>query len=92
MNNQKINDPPKPSIWNPLFTNMFIINTLISLSTSMMNVIITKYAASIGASLTTVGLVSSLFALTALIFRFFVGPDVYKRQGYGSDKFIKRKI
>ncbi|MGI6741981.1 MAG: MFS transporter [Brevefilum sp.] len=84
MNNQKIKDPSKLSIWNPLFTNMFIINTLISLSTSMMNVIITKYAASIGASLTTVGLVSSLFALTALIFRFFVGPVI--------DYFNKRSV
>lgn len=64
------------SIWTPTFTYLFIIDTLIHISTSMLNVVSTKFADHIGASLTTIGVISSMFALTALLFRFIVGPVI----------------
>ena len=71
-------------IWNPLFTKLFIANACMNLSQQMMNSLVAKYANYLGAAATIVGLVSSIYALTALIFKIFSGPII--------DTFNKRNI
>lgn len=62
------------TIWNPVFLSIFIANMFLNLSKQMVSVLITKYADSLGAGETMVGIVSGAFAVTALIFKLFSGP------------------
>lgn len=70
------------SIWNPTFLSICLINAFMNLSKQMSNSILSKYIDSLGAAATVVGLVSSTFALAALIFKFFSGPalDSFNRK------------
>ncbi|MBN1686670.1 MAG: MFS transporter [Spirochaetales bacterium] len=63
-------------IWNPLFINVFVINILTNLCTFMINTLSAKYADYLGAPATIVGLVTGLFALTALIFKIIAAPAI----------------
>lgn len=70
------------SIWNPTFISICLINAFMNLSKQMSNSILSKYIDSLGATATIVGLVSSTFALAALIFKFVSGPalDSFNRK------------
>ncbi len=72
----------KERIWNPLFTMIFIANSCMNLSQQMMNSLIAKYAVHLGAAAIMVGVVSSVYAVTALAFRIVSGPmiDTYNRR------------
>ncbi len=72
------------SIWNPTFLSICLINAFMNLSKQMSNSILSKYIDSLGATATVVGLVSSTFALAALIFKFFSGPAL--------DSFNRKRI
>ena len=76
----------KERIWNPLFTTLFIANACMNLSQQMMNSLVSKYAASLGAAATVIGVVSSIYALTALIFKILSGPiiDTYNKRHVGA--------
>lgn len=63
-------------IWNPVYTRVFCTNALLFLGMQMVNTLVAKYADYLGATATIVGLVSSLFALTALIFKVVSGPAI----------------
>jgi len=82
MHNHAKTQEKATGIWNPVFSSMFIINVLIHLSFYMMSTLSAKYADFLGAPASIVGLISSLFALTALIFRFIAGPviDTFHRK------------
>jgi MFS family permease len=69
-------------IFNSIFITMFIVNMLVHLSFYMMSILSPIYADVLGAPATIVGFISSLFALTALFFRFIAGPviDTYNRK------------
>lgn len=69
-------------IWNPLFTMIFIANACMNLSQQMMNSLVSKYADSLGAAAAVVGLVASIYSVTALIFKIVSGPviDTYNRR------------
>jgi MFS family permease len=69
-------------IWNTIFINAFIINLLIQLATNMSNTLSSKFADSLGATPTVVGMVSGIFALTALMFKMVSAPaiDTYNRK------------
>jgi len=69
-------------IWNRLFITVFIANVGMNLSQQMTNSLVSKYADSLGATKTMVGLVSSMFAITALLFKVLSGPviDTYNRR------------
>jgi MFS family permease len=71
-----------PTIWNRMFASVFAANALLYLGMQMVNALVPKYADSMGAAPTIVGLVSSLFALTALILKVVSGPaiDVFHRK------------
>lgn len=72
-------DPPQvwqapTTIWNPVFISIFIANALLNLCQQMSNVQLSVYADSLGASSGQVGSLFSMFAVTALVFRFVSGP------------------
>ncbi len=69
-------------IWTPLFINAFVINVLVHICTYMMNTLSATYANYLGATPTVVGLVTGLFALTALLFKVIAAPalDSFKRK------------
>lgn len=66
----------KVSIWNKVYTCVFLANVLLFLGMQMVNTLVAKYADYLGATPTVVGLVSSLFALTALVLKVFSGPSI----------------
>lgn len=67
---------PEQKIWNPAFTSIFIANVLMFLGQQMINVLVPKYAYSLGATPATVGLVASAFAYTALLLKVFSAPAI----------------
>lgn len=71
-------------IWTPGFISICCINAFMNLSKQMSNSILSKYVDSLGAAATVVGLVSSAFALAALLFKFISGPAL--------DTFNRKKI
>lgn len=71
-------------IWNREYTSVFIANSLLFLGMNTVNTLVAKYADYLGATATIVGIVSSLFALTALIFKIVSGPAI--------DAFDRRNI
>ncbi|MCD8009602.1 MAG: MFS transporter [Lachnospiraceae bacterium] len=62
------------TIWTPAFINIFIVSFALNMGQFMMNTLIPKYANYLGASATIVGMVSSMFAITALAIRPVAGP------------------
>ncbi len=69
------------TIWNDKFISILIINFVMNMGQFMMNALIPKYAYSLGANAAVVGVVSSMFAVTALIIRPVAGPamDYYSK-------------
>jgi MFS family permease len=61
-------------VWNTVFVRIFIANTVMQMGQFMMNTLIPKYAKVLGANDGMVGLVSSMFAITALGMRVVSGP------------------
>jgi MFS family permease len=66
----------QPKIWNRVYTCVFISNALLFLGMQMVNTLVSKYADYLGATAAIVGIVSSLFAFTALFFKLFSGPAI----------------
>jgi len=71
-------------IWNALFINIFIVNFTMNFGQFMMNTLIPKYADFLGASATTIGLIASVFTITALAIKPISGPAI--------DSFPKKKV
>ena len=69
-----INKSKSSSIWTPTFISIFIVNFALNMGQFMMNTLIPKYADHLGATASIVGLVSSMFAVTALAIRPLAGP------------------
>jgi MFS family permease len=69
-------------IWNESFTSIFIASMMMYLGQQMMNTLIAKYTHHLGASPITVGIVTSSFAYTALLFKVFAAPaiDVFNKK------------
>ncbi|OBR65283.1 hypothetical protein A7K91_20080 [Paenibacillus oryzae] len=65
----------RQSIWSPMFISIFIINIALNMAQFMMNTLIPNYAEHLGATAVIIGVVSSLFAVTALGIRPIVGPS-----------------
>ena len=78
--NKKWVEPDK--LWNSMFISVFIASALFNLSAQMSNSLLSLYAKSTGAPADQIGSLMSLFALTALIFRFIAGPamNAYNRK------------
>jgi MFS family permease len=69
-------------IWNGAFARLFITNIMLNLGQQMMNSLVAKYADSLGAKAIVVGVVSGVFAVTALIMKVISGPaiDTFNRK------------
>ncbi len=69
-------------LWNAMFISVFISSALFNLSGQMSNSLLSLYAKSTGAPADQIGSLMSMFALTALIFRFIAGPamNAYNRK------------
>lgn len=63
-------------IWNKVFINMFIINMMFHMCTTMMSTLTSKYADFLGGTATIVGMASGIFAATALIFKIISAPAI----------------
>ncbi|MFJ3384032.1 MULTISPECIES: MFS transporter [unclassified Curtobacterium] len=75
--------PPEPSkIWNRAFIAIFATNVLVSIGLQMSNVLIGKYTDSLGATAAVVGIVSSAFAWSAIVFKLASAPalDAFNRK------------
>lgn len=71
-------------MWNSAFINILIVNFCHQMGQQMMNTLVPKYADSLGANAYTVGLVSSVFAISALLIRPITTPAF--------DSFSKKKL
>lgn len=63
-------------IWNPFFIRIFVTNALMYLGLQMVQSLVGKYASTLGATATVAGMVSSIFAITCLLFKLFAGPSI----------------
>lgn len=66
----------KDKIWNAQFISVFIANGMMYLGQWMCNALIAKYADHLGASVTAVGFVTSVFAYSAIIIKFVSAPAI----------------
>jgi MFS family permease len=71
-------------IWNALFINVVIVNIAMNFGQFMMNTLISKFADYLGAAATVVGIVTSIFTVTALAVKPISGPAI--------DTFPKKRI
>ena len=62
------------TIWNPIFISVFFASVMLNLSQQLSNSMLSVYADSLGAPADQIGSLMSMFAITALIFRFVSGP------------------
>lgn len=76
LNNLEIGAKDNVSIWNAEFTSLFLVNFLMSMGQFMMNALVPKFAYSMGATAAVVGMVSGIFAITALAVRPIAGPMI----------------
>jgi len=63
-------------IWNRTFISVFTANMILNFAMQMSNSIIGKYTRTFDVATAVIGLVTSLFGLTALIFKFFSAPAI----------------
>jgi MFS family permease len=72
----QINENGKETIWTRAFINIFLLNISVNMAQFMLNALIPKYADKLGAGATVVGMVASMFAVTALCMRPIAGPAI----------------
>ena len=73
-----------PRVWTPAFVKIFVVNMLAQYCFYTTNTLSAPYADHLGATATVVGLVSGLFGVTALIFKFVSAPAI--------DAFSRKKV
>lgn len=67
---------PPDKIWNAMFISIFFVNMALNFGQYMSNSLLSLYAKSMGAPAEQIGMLMSMFAITALIFRFVAGPAI----------------
>lgn len=79
---QKTIQAEPTKVWNLHFIYIFLANATMYLGQYMIQTLVTKYAATLGAAPSVLAVVASAFALTALIFKLFSGPalDTFERK------------
>ena len=79
---EKENWTQPEKLWNPMFISVFVCSIAFNMSAQMSNSMLSLYAKSTGAPADQIGTLMSMFALTALIFRFIAGPamNAYNRK------------
>ena len=74
MNNENTTWKAPTTIWNVMFLSIFFSNMTMQFSQQMSNSQLSLYAKSLGSPADQIGSLMSMFAVTALIFRFISGP------------------
>jgi MFS family permease len=69
-------DAAPDKIWNESFTGIFIASMIMYLGQQMMNTLVAKYTYHLGGAPLVVGIVTSSFAYTALLFKVFAAPAI----------------
>lgn len=72
------------SIWSKTFISLFCVNGIISFGQTMMNVLISLYADSLGADASLVGFTVSVFAYSGLLLKLVSAPAI--------DAFSRKKL
>lgn len=69
-------------IFNKTFISLLFVNMMMNMGQNMSNTLISKYAKVLGGTPEVIGMVSSLFAVTALLFKLFSAPaiDTFNRK------------
>lgn len=69
-------------VWNAVFVSVFITNILLQFAQQMSTSLVAKYVDHLGASPSIVGIVMSMFAITAILFKFISAPaiDTFNRK------------
>ena len=82
MDNKAKTWQPPEKIWNIMFIGIFFANMAMNLGQQMSNSMLSLYARSLDAPADQIGQLMSMFAVTALIFRFVSGPamNAYNRK------------
>jgi MFS family permease len=86
MNTQMINKESQQQeparLWNMMFISIFFANMAMNLGQIMSNSLLSVYANSFGASVTSIGMLMSTIAISAIFFRMISGPamDTYNRK------------
>lgn len=78
-----INQPQEQTnIWNKMFISIFFANMALNLGQQMSNSLLAKYADHLGAPASQIGMLMSMFAITALLFKIVSAPmmDTYNRK------------
>lgn len=79
----QINQQQAPTkIWNSMFISIFFTNMALNLGQQMSNSLLAKYADSLGTPESLIGVLMSMFAVSALVFKIISGPamDTYNRK------------
>jgi len=73
---------PPASLWNRMFISVFLMNIILIMAQTMSTSLLAIYADSIGTEASQIGIITSIFALSALAFRFVSGPamDSFNRK------------
>ena len=81
-NNHSSTEKSPTKIWNKVFISIFLANLCLNLSKQMINTLVARYADVLGASAVMVGVVSSAFAISALVLKLISGPvnDSFNRK------------
>jgi len=74
--------PVQTKIWNQVFISIFFANMAMNLGQNMSNSLLAKYADSLGAPASIIGILMSMFTITALLFKIVSAPamDTYNRK------------
>jgi MFS family permease len=72
----------RAKIWNKSFISIFIASMVINMGLTMSNSLLAKYADSLGAPPSQIGMLMSTFAISALIFKIIAAPaiDTYNKK------------
>ncbi|MGM9662376.1 MAG: MFS transporter [Oscillospiraceae bacterium] len=68
-------EAPK-TLWNKMFISIFFANLVMNTAVKMSNASLSLFAKDLGAPADEIGILMSMFAYTALIFRFIAGPTM----------------
>jgi MFS family permease len=81
MSNTDNNNNNNEKIWSRAFISIFIVSFVMNMGQYMMNTLIPKYVDALGGAATMVGMVTGIFAVTALGIRPIAGPamDYFKK-------------
>lgn len=77
-------------IWNKSFISIFFANMVMNLGQMMSNSLLAKYADSFGAPASSIGMLMSTFAISALLFKIVSAPamDTYNRKYLASGSML----